>query len=224
MPKLIGTKIFCCYGSKMHIVTILNQKGGAGKTTLSLHLAVAAEAAKLSTVLIDLDPQVSSANWNDRRQNGTPVVVSLQHARLQNGLQAAKDGGADLVVIDTAPHAEAAAVAAMRAADLVLVPTRPGILDLDAVGTTAELLKLVKTPAYVVLNVMPVGATQLLKDATAAVGVHGLIVAPVVLHQRADYAHSLIAGQTATEYAPKGKAAGEVNALLKWVRGILAAK
>jgi chromosome partitioning protein len=209
--------------ASMHVVTILNQKGGAGKTTLALHLAVAADAAKLPAVIIDLDPQVSSANWKDRRPQETPVVVSLPHARLANGLQAAREGNAAIVVIDTAPHSEAAALAAIRAADLVLIPCRPGILDLDAVGTTAELLKLVKKPAYVVLNAMPAGATQVLKDATSAAGVHGLAVAPVVLHQRADYAHALIAGQTAAEYAPKGKAAGEIFALLKWVRGILTA-
>jgi chromosome partitioning protein len=207
----------------MHVITIHNQKGGSGKTTLALHLAVAAEAAKLSTVIIDLDEQASSANWKDRRPQETPVVVPLPHTRLTNGLQTAKNAGADLVVIDTAPHAAPAALAAMRAADLVLIPCRPGILDLDSVGTTAELVKIVKKPSYVVLNVMPSGASQLLKDATSALAVHGLTVAPVVLHQRADYAHALIAGQTATSYAPKGKAASEVVALLKWARGILAA-
>ncbi len=207
----------------MKTVAVISQKGGAGKTTLTLHLAAAAEAAKLSTVVIDLDPQASSADWKDSRKQKTPVVITLPHTRLAHGLQAAQEGGAKLAVIDTAPHSESAAMAAIRAADLVLVPCRPGILDLRAIGTTAELLKLADKPAFVVLNVMPPGASQLLKDACSAVAVHELTVAPVVLHQRASFAHALTAGMTATEYEPKGKAAAEVAALLKWVRAALTA-
>ena len=173
--------------------------------------------------MIDLDPQASSADWKDSRKQKTPVVITLPHTRLAQGLQAAQEGGAKLAVIDTAPHSESAAMAAIRAADLVLVPCRPGILDLRAIGTTAELLKLADKPAFVVLNVIPLGASQLLKDACSAVAVHGLVVAPVVLHQRASFAHALTAGMTATEYEPKGKAAAEVAALLKWVRAALAA-
>jgi len=207
----------------MKIVAVISQKGGAGKTTLALHLAAAAGMAKLSTVVIDLDPQASSAEWKDSRKQETPVVITLPHTRLAQGLQAAQEGGAKLAVIDTAPHSEAAAIAAIRAADLVLIPCRPGILDLRAIGTTAELLKLADKPAFVVLNAMPPGASQLLKDARSAVAVHGLAVAGVVLHQRASFAHALTAGMTATEYEPKGKAAAEVATLLKWVRAALTA-
>ena len=81
---------------------------GAGKTTLALHIATAAEAAGLSAAIIDLDPQASAAGWGDSRQGEAPVVVALPHTRLPQGLQAATDGGAELVVIDTAPHSEAA--------------------------------------------------------------------------------------------------------------------
>jgi cellulose biosynthesis protein BcsQ len=98
---------------------------------------------------------------------------------LPQGLQAATDGGAELVVIDTAPHSEAAAMAATRAADLVLIPCRAGILDLRAIGSTAELVKLAQKPAFVVLNAVPPRATQLLADARAAVQVHDLEVAPL---------------------------------------------
>lgn len=126
----------------MKTIAIVSQKGGAGKTTLALHIATAAEAAGLSAAIIDLDPQASAAGWGDSRQGEAPVVVALPHTRLPQGLQAATDGGAELVVIDTAPHSEAAAMAATRAADLVLIPCRAGILDLRAIGSTAELVKL----------------------------------------------------------------------------------
>ena len=205
----------------MKTVAIVSQKGGSGKTTLALHLATAAEAARLPTVLLDLDPQASASGWKDSRPGETPVVVPLPHTRLAQGLQAAKDGGARLAVIDTAPHTEAPAMGAIRAADLVLIPSRPGILDLRAIGSTAELVKLAQKPAFVVLNAMPPRATQLLADATAAVAVHDLKVAPVTFQQRAAFAHALTAGQTAPEFEPDGKAAEETAALIKWLRKVL---
>lgn len=84
----------------MKTIAIVSQKGGAGKTTLALHLATAAEAAGLPAAIIDLDPQASAAGWGDSRQGEAPVVVALPHTRLPQGLQAATDGGAELVVID----------------------------------------------------------------------------------------------------------------------------
>lgn len=205
----------------MKTVAIISQKGGAGKTTLALHLATAAESSELPSVIIDLDPQASAAGWSDSRKEETPVVVALPHTRLPQGLQAAEDGGAKLVVIDTAPHSESAALVAARAADLILIPCRAGILDLRAIGTTAELVKLTQKPAYVVLNAMPPRATQLLADARSAVEVHGLKVAPATLQQRAAFAHALTVGQTAPEYEPGGKASEEVSALFEWTKAQL---
>lgn len=205
----------------MKTIAIVSQKGGAGKTTLALHIATAAEAVDLSSAIIDLDPQASAAGWGDSREAETPVVVPLPHARLAQGLQAARDGGAALVVIDTAPHSEGTAMAAIRAADLVLIPCRAGVLDLRAIGTTAELVKIAQTPAFVVLNAVPPRATQLLADARAAVEVHGLEVAPVTLQQRATFGHALTVGRTAPEYEPGGKAAEEISELLAWLRKIL---
>ena len=217
----VAYKQVCCYASNMKIIAIVSQKGGAGKTTLALHIATAAGTAGLSSAIIDLDPQASAAGWSDSRQGEAPVVVALPHTRLPQGLQAATDGGAELVVIDTAPHSEAAAMAATRAADLVLIPCRAGILDLRAISSTAELVKLAQKPAYVVLNAMPPRATQLLADARAAVEVHGLEVAPMALQQRAAFGHALTVGKTAPEYEPGGKASEEVSELLAWIRGIL---
>jgi chromosome partitioning protein len=201
----------------MFTVAILSQKGGSGKTTLTLHLAVASERAGRPAAVIDLDPQASAAGWKDSRAGETPVVVPVPPSRLPQALQAARDGGAQLTLIDTAPHAAEAALAAAEAADLVLIPCRPGILDLRAIGTTARSIKLAGKPAYVVLNTMPPRAPNILADAKAAVAVHGLQVAPVTLQQRAAYAHSLTAGQTAQEYDAGGKAADEIGSLYAWL-------
>lgn len=201
----------------MKTVAMLSQKGGTGKTTLSLHLAVAGERRGKSVAVIDLDPQASAAGWKDSRSGETPVVISIPHSRLAQALQTAKEAGADLALVDTAPHSEAAAMAAARAADLILIPCRPGILDLRAIGTTADLVKLAGKPAFVVLNATPPRAVNLLADAREAVAVHGVDVAPVAIQQRAAFAHALTAGQTAEEYAPDSKAAEEVAALFDWM-------
>jgi chromosome partitioning protein len=202
----------------MKTIAIQSQKGGTGKTTTALNLAVAAEKAGQTAVVIDLDPQASAAGWKDTRTAETPIVVSVPSARLQQALQAAEEGQADLAFIDTAPHAESAALAAAKAADVVLIPCRPGILDLRAIGTTADLVKIAGKPAFVVLNAVPPGASRLIQDARAAVAVHGLEVAPVTIEQRAAFGHALTAGRTAQEYEPGGKAAAEITQLYDWLR------
>jgi chromosome partitioning protein len=205
----------------MHTVAILSQKGGTGKTTLTLHLAVASERAGEAAAVIDLDPQASAAGWKDSRAADTPVVVPVPSTRLPQALEAARFGGAALTLIDTAPHATDVALAAAEAADLVLIPCRAGILDLRAIGTSARAIKLAGKPACVVLNAMPPRAPHVLADARAAVAVHGLEVAPATMQQRAAYAHSLTAGQTAQEYEPGGKAAEEVGQVYAWLRHML---
>ena len=96
----------------MKIVSVINQKGGAGKTTVALHLAVASSRAGLNTAVIDLDPQASSAHWGDRRQAQGPVVRSAHASRLPQELQQIQAAGGEWVVVDTAPHADSAALAA----------------------------------------------------------------------------------------------------------------
>lgn len=206
----------------MRTVAIVSQKGGTGKTTISLHLAVAAHKAGKAAVVIDLDPQASSAGWKDSRAGEEPVVVALPAARLPQALEAARSGGADLIIIDTAPHSGDVALAAAEAADLVLIPCRPGILDLRAIGSTARAVKLAGKPAYVVLNTLPPRAPNVLADARAAVAVHGLDVAPVALQQRATFAHALTVGKTAQEYEPGGKAAEEISSLYDWLSEVIA--
>ena len=206
----------------MRTIAILSQKGGTGKTTISLHLAVAAQTAGRAVVVIDLDPQASAAGWKDSRSDEEPVVVSVPASRLPQTLQAAESGGAEVAIIDTAPHSGEVALAAAEAADLVLIPCRPGILDLRAIGTTARVVKLAGKPAYVVLNTVPPRASHVLADARAAVAVHGLDVAPIALQQRAAYAHALTAGQTAQEYERGGKAAEEIASLYGWLSGLIA--
>ena len=165
--------------------------------------------------MIDLDPQTSATSWGDSREAETPAIVSAQAARLQQVLEAARDAGATLVLIDTAPHSESAALAAARAADLILIPCRPAILDLRAIGSTIDLAKLAGKPAAVVLNTVPPRGS-LGEDAKQAVAGYDVEIAPVQLGQRAAYQHALTGGLTVQEYEPGGKAAEEISQLCMW--------
>jgi chromosome partitioning protein len=198
----------------MKKISIISQKGGAGKTTLCLHLAVAAEREGHPVALLDLDPQASAASWTDIRGQDTPSVTPIPAMRLNQALTLAERSGAALVIIDTAPHSADAAVA--EAADLILIPCRPGILDIKAIEATARIVRLTRKPAFVVLTQVPPRAPRLTEDAITAVQGHGLEVAPIVIHQRSAYAHALTVGQTAQEYEPEGKAAEETSRLFEW--------
>lgn len=194
----------------MKIIAIISQKGGAGKTTLAINLAVTAEALGHSSVVIDLDPQASAKGWHDIRNKDTPVVISAQATRLLDILETARSHGAALIVIDTAPHSETASLAAARAADLVLIPCRPSILDLRAIITSADLAALAKTPTAAVLNAVPPRGT-LADEAEQVIRSNGLEVLPARLGQRAVFVHSLTTGQSAIEFEATGKAAQEIK-------------
>ena len=139
----------------MKTIAIISQKGGAGKTTVAIHLAVAAEKRGMNTAIFDLDPQASAASWSDKRNSPSPAVVSAQAARLPSLLEQAAAQSADLVIIDSAPNADAASLAAARAADLILIPCRPSAFDLNAIGTTLNLAAVAGKLAFVLLNAVP---------------------------------------------------------------------
>ena len=206
-------------GSKhatMKTVAIISQKGGAGKTTVAIHLAVAAEQRGLRTAVFDLDPQASATSWSDRRNNPRPAVVAAQPPRLANLLEQAAAQSADLVLIDSAPNADAASLAAARVADLILIPCRPAAFDLDAIGTTLNLATLAGKPAWVVLNaVSPHG--KLGEEAAVALRQGGVQVAPLTVHHLVAFAHAVNDGRTAQEYDPKSRAATEVDTLFRWL-------
>ena len=200
----------------MKIISFINQKGGVGKTTLALHLTTAFHLHGLNVILLDLDPQSSASEWFDARQDEFPPVRSIQPARLEKTIEQAREIETDVIVLDTAPHTEATALAAARVSDLVLVPCQPKIMDLRAMRRTADLLRLVKVPSFVVLNGVPHQGTVADEAAEAITADIGLSVAPVRLGYRVAYDRSLIAGQTAQEFEPQGKASKEIEDLYMW--------
>ena len=201
----------------MLTLAFISQKGGAGKTTLACATAVAAERTGLATVLVDLDPQASASKWNDLRDADTPVVTSAQATRLEPILEAARSTGAELIVIDTAPHAADAALTAARAADAVLIPCRASAADLSAISATIDVARLAGRPAHAILNAVPV-RNPLADQARAAIARYEVETSPIVIHQRIDHVHAWTNGLTAQELAPRSKAAGETEALFQWLR------
>jgi chromosome partitioning protein len=204
----------------MKTIAIISQKGGAGKTTLAVHLATAAAAAGHTAAVIDLDPQATATSWGDRRTAIAPEVVSGQATRLPALMKAAGENGATFLILDTAPNADQTASLAARAADLVLIPCRASAFDLEAIETTLILAKTAGKPAYVVLNAVP-PRSGIGKEAAEGLSARGAQVAPRQLTHRAAFAHGVIDGRTAQEFEPQGKAADEIAALYLWLCGIV---
>ena len=199
------------------VIAIASQKGGSGKTTLAVHIATKAAQAGFESAVIDTDPQATAAAWSDWRGDFLPVVVTSPPARLGRTIASAQKNGVDFVVIDTPPHADAAAREAIKAADIVLIPTKPRAFDLAALEPVAELVSFAKKPAFVVLNAVPAGATVLSEEAKTAAKEIGLAMCPVELGDRAAFHRSSAKGETASESEPDGKAAAEIEAMWKWL-------
>ena len=199
----------------MRTVAMVSQKGGSGKTTIAVHLAVCAERVGKPTLILDLDPQGSAMAWLKRRGDDVPEVIATDAGKLAGMLAKAKKGGAGLVIIDTAPHSDRAAAVAAQLADLVLIPCRPAAFDVDAIASTLHMTKLANAKTAIVLNAIPTRGTYA-KEVGEALGQIAL-VAPVNLYQRAAYCNAVNDGRSVEEYEPKGRAAEEIKALYNWV-------
>jgi chromosome partitioning protein len=224
---------------KLKTVAFVAQKGGVGKTTDAVNLAVASVLAGVQTIVFDLDPQENAVIWAERRSkylssqkntaisagprkqtNQLPYVEFLTERRLPEKLREKDAEGFDLAIIDTPPAAGPQAVAAAQEADLILIPCGTDLIDIDAIRRTALLVKTVTTPAFVVFSAVSPGATVLLEDARALVSNDKkapLETAPVVLRERSAYRVAWPRGQGVTEIESQGKAAAEITALQRWV-------
>jgi len=207
----------------MHVIAVVSQKGGSGKTTLSGHLSVqAARSGHGPVAVIDTDPQGSLAAWWNERENPSPVFVQTSLHELRVHLDNMRRAGMRTVVIDTPPAITGAIHEVISIADYIVVPTKPSPHDLRAVGATVKLVESCAKPMVFVLNDASPRA-KITFEAAIALSQHGT-VAPVTIHHRTLFASSMIDGRTAMELEPSGQSAIEVLGLWEYINARLNAQ
>lgn len=201
----------------MHVIAVLNQKGGAGKTTLATHLARAIQLMGAGVVLVDSDPQGSARDWAAVREDQPVPVIGIDRPTLERDL-ARIAAGQDYAVIDGAPQAHDLAVSAIKAADLVLIPVQPSPYD---VWATSDLVDLVKQrreladgrPLAALVLCRVIRGTRIEREATRALEGYGLPILEAGIMQRVIYPGSAAQGTTVLDKAPSSNAAREVRAV-----------
>jgi chromosome partitioning protein len=206
----------------MKIVAFTSDKGGMGKSTAALNLACAAVEDGFDAAILDLDPQASVGRWARlRRRAGLPprpLAETCVPIDVEDRLAELRGAGADLVLLDTAGRDNNAIVAAIAAADLVLIPCHPTDIELSTLGPTFSRLRAEARPNYVLLIDWSAGAQRRRLDATEAIVRAGGRVAPPIYTHRADYRMALEQGQGVTEFQPWQAAAQEIRTLWGWLR------
>jgi chromosome partitioning protein len=205
----------------MKIIVIANQKGGSGKSTTTVHLAVAAEQAGDGPVIIsDTDPQGSTVDWFNQRKKAsieTPRYAPLSFSDLPRYLHALQDAGASYLFIDTAPSIGGVNPDLFAIADLILIPLNPTPTDLRALVKGLPVIKQSGKPfTFMLSRVRP----NLRNNDGVAMALDALgLVVPTRMHERVIYAESFAHGKTAFEIDPKGVASQELAAIWNGVKG-----
>jgi chromosome partitioning protein len=206
----------------MQTIVLATQKGGSGKSTLAIGLALAAIQAGRTVRLIETDSQGTLSSWQSRRIYAEPLVEPVYGAdEIEQRLQSPDCGGVTLTIVDTAGGVSAATTAAIRCADLCLIPTRPSVADIEATASTLHIIRACNKPFAFVLNQTPIRG-QRVTGAAAALGNEATLEIADVLAQpfiimRNDHQDALNAGLAVSEYAPASKSADEVRSLWQWV-------
>ncbi len=206
----------------MRIISFVTQKGGSGKSTLASSLAVAAKEAGERVFVLDLDPQASLVNWAKTRGSDDVPVNAVTPGRLQATLAALEKNGFTLAILDTAGAESPAAIAAMKEADLNIIPSRPNIFDLWASELTRATLRKMRADYVFVLNQCPPAQqTARVEEGAAALEAMGGLITPLV-QSRVDYQEAARQGRGVTEIHPGGAAAAEMKAMWSSIKRRLA--
>ena len=197
---------------KHRVVVMLGMKGGTGKSTVAIHLAVAASQAKHRVMLLDTDPQATAVRWTRQRQALEPTVMGAA------AYDAAKHIGAsscDLIVVDTAPRAETDISRLAAQADLIVIPLHCTMPDLDAAEVAFQMAEAAGRPFVIVFNAINPRGLEVAEVREALTG-QGYMVAPSMLAHRTAFARALSSGLAVTEFEQEGRAAEEITNLWKW--------
>lgn len=209
----------------MKTLAILSRKGGTGKTTLSVHLAVAAWRSSRGVLLVDCDRQGSAAEWRRERKVPGPSIFAAKPAALFATQLAAKRAGRDLLLIDTSPSANEDLADAVRCADYCLMVLRPSFLDVRAVRDTAEMVSRFGKPGAFVLNQAPSRRNgkemACVGEAVRELSGMGHPILPIGLRARVAYQQAVAEGMSVQETAPASAAALEIGGLWRHVEARL---
>jgi chromosome partitioning protein len=207
----------------MHVVSFVTQKGGSGKSTTAASVAVAAFQQGRRVFMLELDRQGTLSDWTEsRKADEGPDFERVDATALDQALSMLKAEGYDLVVIDTAGIDSPATNAAMRAADLCLIPCRPTATHLrGCLPTVQSLIRLEKDFAFVLTQCPP--RSPRVDETRTGLAALGLIAEPPIV-SRTDHQDAMAAGMGVTEFNPEGAAAHEIGQLLGWIDNKLAPK
>ncbi len=199
----------------MLTIAVFSQKGGAGKSTLAMHLAVAASAT-LKVVLIDADPQATVATWAADRSRDQPFIARAEPATIERLLTGARAEGFELAVIDCPPHAAPGTAALLREADHIVIPSQPTMPDLAATARSTALARAAGKSYSFVVNRAPSRAPEV-SQAVEALRAGGP-VSPVVIGDRRAFSRALADGLAVTEFASsRSKAVAEISGYWNWL-------
>jgi len=203
----------------MRTIAIVARKGGSGKTTVAVHMALAAHLGGRRTLLADADPQRSSSLVLNARRGCGPAVAETSGPKLFALQVAALRDDVDTLIIDTAAGAEDEVAHAIVLADLCLLVLRPTFLDFAAAIRTSDVVRRLHKPGLIVLNQAPVpragSEPPLVKKAHEALRLMRLPVAPAIVRARASYQTALESGRSVEELG--GPAAKEIGELWTFV-------
>lgn len=217
----------------MHIISVVAQKGGVGKSTLTIHWAVAAqETMGLKVAIVDLDVQGSVADWYEDRKaedlavfsvrsedyrDGDEISVKDIRQKLRQAVAHLDKEGYDLVFIDSPAKIGGLTEVAVSEATFAVVPVGPTRLDLKGVAATVNILHKSQVSGFMVVNkgrhssnINDVAKRLLAKE-------FGIPVCPTVVMNRAILADAFNDGRTVLEVEPEGKAAHEIIDSWKWI-------
>jgi chromosome partitioning protein len=195
----------------MHVVSVLSEKGGAGKTTIAVNVATAFHLGGTDTLLVDADPQGTARDWGAASGADTPPVAGVDRGAIRDDVPRLAQRF-DLVVIDGAPRLQETYVEAVTVSDLVLVPVRPSAADIWSAETIIEVCRAYDTPARFIVSQQIVG-TALADQVQQSLQSFDVPVFDSRTSQRVAYTEALGAGQSVLQYDAGGKAAAEIKAL-----------
>jgi chromosome partitioning protein len=205
----------------MRTIAVVARKGGSGKTTVAVHLGIAAHLAGRTTVIVDTDPQQSAVEVFKMRKIPGPQCFAADPAGLLAAKFNASAAGIEAMLIDTPAGTEEGMSSAIVLADLTLLVIRPTFLDLAAAVRTAEVLRKLRKPCLVVLNQAPVAREgsepPAVRKAREVLRLMRLPVVPVILRARASYQMSIESGCSAVETAPAGVGARELSEIWTYI-------